>query len=299
MKEPTREQLRNEIENGPLAAELAPFWADVFGPHHKKELDWRIGILKEDAAFEIRRILIERGRADELGWGRDWSHKLVVAAKGKTPEEAAPSPPALPPPDPNRPRPFPPERSVSFPQDMPEEIVRFHRVRLELVSQTDRGAAVLGGAYVDSILCEAIKTRLRDLKLPKQVTLFGRLFKGYGPLAAFSARIDIGYSLHLIGEHTYADLQIIRGIRNDFAHDLEVGSPDKGLSFSSPSICARCDNLWLPKNDYYAKNSAAAQEDAHLDHPRGQYMFAVFKCCYLIRMAVQQWQIGRMPTILQ
>jgi hypothetical protein len=56
--EPTHDELKNEIENGPLAPELAPFWADVFGPHHKSELAWRIGILTPDAAFEIRKLLI-------------------------------------------------------------------------------------------------------------------------------------------------------------------------------------------------------------------------------------------------
>lgn len=296
--EPTRDELKNEIENGPLATDLAPFWADVFGPHDKSELDWRIGILKPDAAFEIRKLLVERGRSAELGWGDQWSYELVVAAKGKTPKEAAPPPPAPVPPPPASSAPFRQEPMISFPPDMPPDIVRFHRIRLELLSQSDRGAAVLGGAYADTVLGEALKSKLRDLNLPNKETLHKRLFRHYGPLSTFSARIDMAFALYLIGENTRHDLDIIRDIRNDFAHDLEVGSPDKGLTFLSESVAARCNNLWFPKNDYYAKHSTWLGKEAHLGHPRGQYVFSVFKIIYLIRTAVMEWQVGRMPTVL-
>src|SRR5579875_319519 len=87
--------------------------------------------------------------------------------------------------------PFPEEPTYSFPMGLPEPIIRFHRIRLELQTQSDRGAAILGGAYVESILEGAIKARLIDLKINEGQTLFGRLFTGYGPLATFSAKIDV------------------------------------------------------------------------------------------------------------
>lgn len=295
--DPTRDELKKEIENGPLATELAPFWADVFGPHDKSELDWRIGILKADAAFEIRKLLIDRGRSAELGWGDKWSYELVVAAKGKTPEEAAPPPPTSVQPPPASEAPFRKEPTFSFPHMLPD-IVRFHRIRLELLSQSDRGAAVLGGAYIDADLGEALKSKLRDLNLSNKETLHKRLFRHNGPLSTFSARIDMAFALYLIGEKTRHDLDIIRGIRNDFAHDLEVGSPDKGLTFLSQPVADRCNNLWFPKNEYYAKYSTWMSQQAHLGHPRGQYMFSVFHIAYLIRTAVMEWQVGRMPTVL-
>ena len=40
MAAPTREVLKVEVEHGPLAAELAPFWADVFEVHPKPEMAW-------------------------------------------------------------------------------------------------------------------------------------------------------------------------------------------------------------------------------------------------------------------
>lgn len=50
----TLAELKAEIESGPLAADLAPFWADTFPFHPKVD---REGILKPDAAFEIHRRL--------------------------------------------------------------------------------------------------------------------------------------------------------------------------------------------------------------------------------------------------
>lgn len=58
---PTAAQLKQEVESGPLALELAPFWADVFDdlePMRTKLLH-RQGWLKPDAAFEIRRVLAD------------------------------------------------------------------------------------------------------------------------------------------------------------------------------------------------------------------------------------------------
>lgn len=71
----------------------------------------------------------------------------------------------------------------------------------------------------------------RNLNLSNKETLHKRLFRHNGPLSTFSARLDMAFALYLIGEKTRHDLDIIRDIRNDFAHDLEVGSPDKGLAF--------------------------------------------------------------------
>ena len=83
---PTPAQLKSVIETGPLAAALAPLWADVFEPHptKRKELAFREGLLKPDAAFGIHKLLTDGGdgsHAVGLGWGNGWSYKLVQEAK--------------------------------------------------------------------------------------------------------------------------------------------------------------------------------------------------------------------------
>jgi len=57
------------------------------------------------------------------------------------------------------------------------------------------------------------------------------------PLGSFNARTALTYCLGLISKEDFRDLNAIRGIRNDFAHQLH------GLSFKEPSIVQKCDNL--------------------------------------------------------
>jgi len=110
--------LREEIENGPLAAELAPLWGTVFqspgdapaipqlqdpqkptSSEVQALVEWkarysvwevktnRAGKLVGDAAYEIHKLLTSPGktggpsRAEELGWGSNWQYKLVQTAK--------------------------------------------------------------------------------------------------------------------------------------------------------------------------------------------------------------------------
>lgn len=107
----------------------------------------------------------------------------------------------------------------------------------ELEAQTDRGAAIIGAALLDMRLKEAIKTRL--ISRPGVIE---ELFKPNAPLGSFSARIDLAYCLGLYGEHSHRDLNLIRKIRNDFAHF------EAPLDFTSPSVTNRCAELWLPKS---------------------------------------------------
>src|SRR5712672_3321818 len=82
-------------------------------------------------------------------------------------------------------------------------------------TQTDRGVGIIGAAYVDLVLLEAITSRLarRDAGLIKL------LFEG--PLQSFSSRIHLGYALGIYGGGVYADLKKIKDIRNAFAHSAE------------------------------------------------------------------------------
>ena len=69
----TADQIRTEIETGPLAAELATFWGDVFPTEPEPPADdparprWerisgRFGQLKPDAAYDLCRVLTDPTR---------------------------------------------------------------------------------------------------------------------------------------------------------------------------------------------------------------------------------------------
>jgi hypothetical protein len=144
--------------------------------------------------------------------------------------------------------------------------------------ETDRGAAIVSAAFLESRLELAIKETLRNHTLKKGATLFDRLFKGYGPLATFGAKIDLAFALEIATEDDYHDLHIIRDVRNDFAHD-DIGDNHSPVSFNLQSILDRCANLRTFKS-FMSMIATKADEQMttdigrllHLESARGQYV---------------------------
>jgi hypothetical protein len=102
----------------------------------------------------------------------------------------------------------------------------------EIENQTDRGAALIATAYLDERLLAAIKVRIiRDESLEN------KLFRGSGPLAAFSVRIDIGFMLGIFDAKVHKMLHTVREIRNEFAHKPEP------RNFNSQRIKDLCKNI--------------------------------------------------------
>jgi hypothetical protein len=97
-------------------------------------------------------------------------------------------------------------------------------------SETDRAAAVLGASLLD--------VRLEEVFREKFAANHNALLGPSGTLATFSSRINLAFALQWIDADTAHDLNVIRDIRNDFAHHL-----DHELSFATQSISDRCCNL--------------------------------------------------------
>src|SRR5260370_5578917 len=104
-------------------------------------------------------------------------------------------------------------------------------------TQTDRGVAIIGSAYVDLVLREAITSRLSrsDASLTKV------LFEDNGPLRPFSSRIHLGYALGIYGAGVYQDLKTIKDIRNAFAHAAE------DIHFTTTGVIEHADIFNLPR----------------------------------------------------
>jgi hypothetical protein len=125
------------------------------------------------------------------------------------------------------------------------------RVTEELIQQSDRGTAVIGGAYVEDGITELIRAAWRDDE-KVQRDVFGHS----GPLGTFNAKTKIAYVSWLIGPHTRDDLDIVRGIRNDFAHLLSMNKEPRlqlhkeyrSVSFEQDSIRDRCNQLFFAPN---------------------------------------------------
>jgi mannitol operon repressor len=92
---------------------------------------------------------------------------------------------------------------------------QLRRLEDEFNRETDRGAALVCAAFLDERLHETLAAHFVQHKDAD------RLFKTDAPLSTFSARIRIAFALGLISELEYKQCEIIRNIRNDFAHKLE------------------------------------------------------------------------------
>jgi hypothetical protein len=111
----------------------------------------------------------------------------------------------------------------------------------ELESQTDRGAAIIGASLVESLLRQALESRMR-VRTPIEKRTAKGLFGTMGPLSSFSAKIDLGVLLGLYPEEVRGDLHRIRDVRNEFAHEHQP------RDFGSPRIAELCSRFWLPHN---------------------------------------------------
>jgi hypothetical protein len=115
----------------------------------------------------------------------------------------------------------------------------------ELKQQSDRGAAIVGAAWVEEEMDAAIAEFLKDEKKARQ-----RLFGRNGALSTFSTKID------LCSRVIASDLHIIRDIRNDFAHTI-LAPGSEVLSFSSPHIRDRCFALRCVAHEHITEPRAA------------------------------------------
>jgi DNA-binding MltR family transcriptional regulator len=101
----------------------------------------------------------------------------------------------------------------------------FNEFLTEFQGETDRAAAVLAAAFADELLKALLSASFVDNSRMVQ-GLLGR----DGAAATFSARVALAYAIGLISHDEADDLDRLRRIRNDFAHQLH------GLSFGTQRI---------------------------------------------------------------
>jgi len=118
--------------------------------------------------------------------------------------------------------------------------------------ETDRGAALAAAAMLDELLGQIIEAFL----IPNKGS--AALLDGFNaPLGSFSARIASSFALGLLSEIEYKECELIRKIRNEFAHQIKV-------SFTTQKVVSFCTKLQL---------SAKSYGDVHVN-TRGQFTTA-------------------------
>lgn len=116
--------------------------------------------------------------------------------------------------------------------DMGETLDEVIEFRLSLSKETDRGCALMAGAFLDDQLQRLLRKALVDDKSAVDI-----LFDFSSSLGTFSGRIKMCYALGLIPKDAMRDLDLIRKIRNDFGHDA------KPLDFADSKIASRSREL--------------------------------------------------------
>lgn len=99
-------------------------------------------------------------------------------------------------------------------KDQYENILLVQKIRFSLIDESDRGCVLLSVSYLEDALGKYVLSYLKGNKTFKKKML------NYN-LSNFSSRINFAYSIGLINEKLMNDLNIIRNIRNEFAHSFE------------------------------------------------------------------------------
>jgi DNA-binding MltR family transcriptional regulator len=121
-----------------------------------------------------------------------------------------------------------------------------------LHEESDRGCVLVVAAILDKYLEVLLRAEFsQDATVVKRV--INPLFKGQGPLASFWSKTQLAYSLNLIPEWMYEDLERIRELRNEFAHRY------KAADFEDLAVVRLTEKL---KGANYAVRSLRASSNA-------------------------------------
>jgi hypothetical protein len=104
----------------------------------------------------------------------------------------------------------------------------------ELSSESARAAITVGGAILEYSLEQLLRSRFR---LPVNKTEASYLFSDQGILGTFWEKIWAAYFMKLIGPRARRELDLIRLIRNEVAHNMNP------IRFETKAIANRCREL--------------------------------------------------------
>ena len=103
----------------------------------------------------------------------------------------------------------------------------------EMYNGPDRGAVLVLTALVERALEKLLRNNLREDGVSE-------LFGFNGSLGTLNSKIEMAYAMKLFGPDTRRELDIIRNLRNQFAHSI------KAITFDTPAVKACCDRLIYP-----------------------------------------------------
>ena len=107
----------------------------------------------------------------------------------------------------------------------------------EIDKSPDRSAAIVAAAFVDDYLARALKRRMHQ-----DEKAINEMFGSSGPLGSFSSKIRLALLTGLCSNAACKDLDIVRAIRNEFAHSVLT------MDFQSQRVKDLSANLSFTQN---------------------------------------------------
>ena len=117
------------------------------------------------------------------------------------------------------------------------QIEKINAMLHELSNEKDRSSAILLGAEIDKVLYDVLNAYL----LPEKGKTSSPLLGIDGPLGTLASRIEVVYRVGLISPIMHRELQLLRKIRNHFAHT------GVGISFDKSPISELVNSLHIPQ----------------------------------------------------
>ena len=102
--------------------------------------------------------------------------------------------------------------------------------------ESDRGASILAAVWIEELLTRKLKTLFSKGNSKAREKLYGQ--------GSFSSKINAAYCLGWLDQDTYQDINLVRDIRNKFAHRLH------GISHESPKIKDLINQFKIPRRYY-------------------------------------------------
>lgn len=137
----------------------------------------------------------------------------------------------------------------------------------ELWGESDRAFAVLHAANLENALRDLFAFKFRpSLNSAERNAVYGP----DGSMSSFAAKIGLAYALEYIGPITRDDMNLVRLVRNGFAHS------GRALDFKLAVVADVCAHLQFPDlpTGYQLMGPLgriASAEEADLTNPRNRY----------------------------
>jgi len=107
--------------------------------------------------------------------------------------------------------------------------------------------AILGAVMVEHELEQLLRSKLKH----KDDTTWAMLTADNGPLNSFYSKIAMGYALGIYNKGMHGDLNIVRNIRNAFAHSKKL------IQFDHPAVVTELRKAAIPKKMWKSKGADA------------------------------------------